>query len=57
MQTGNTVGVQRSLEGAMHVLVNGCDLGPAAAGIPEVAILCSNVRHSQAYPIFILTFC
>lgn len=39
----------------MHVLVDGCDLGPAAAGIPEVAVLCSNVQHSQAYPIFILS--
>ena len=38
LQTGNIVGVQRSPEGAMHVFVNGCDLGPAVFGVPEVCI-------------------
>ena len=38
LQTGNIVGVQRSHEGAMHVFVNGCDLGPAVFGVPEVCI-------------------
>lgn len=38
LQTGNIIGVQRSPEGAMHVFVNGCDLGPAVFGVPEVCI-------------------
>lgn len=42
LQTGNVVGVQRSREGAMHVFVNGCDLGPAVFGVPEVLCIQSG---------------
>ncbi len=35
-QTGDTIGVQRSAEGALHVHINDVDLGPAVYGIPEV---------------------
>jgi len=36
INVGDVIGVKRSSAGAMHLCVNGRDMGPAATGIPQV---------------------